>query len=194
MKLTKSTLIEGEVFKEGTEIRIIEGKQVGTSYHFTNFKSLIPILKSDSLIAPRNTEMEIDGRMYPYISLTRDYNLSNGPNDSMPWGDFRLSIDGDSLSNSYKIVPYLDNKFLTYDDRKNNRSESENAILTDRVSNLSKYVYQVDILEDAFFMLDANFRSELIKDTDNPRKFTHKPTGIVFQAVREFKPYKYQIA
>ncbi|MDA3856211.1 MAG: hypothetical protein PF569_08190 [Candidatus Woesearchaeota archaeon] len=198
MKLTKDHFIEGRIIKKGTNISIInEAKQVGTSYHFTKLKTLKAILTSNSLLAPRNTEMEISGIMYPYISLTRDYNLSNGDSEFMPWGDIRISIDGDSVSDKYRVVPFVDMRFLTSNDRKQGRSESENAILTKELTNLSKYTLQIDMLEDAFFMLDVDYpelKNTLTRDTKNPRKFIQESTGLVFQVVKNFLPYKYQKA
>ncbi len=83
-----------------------EGKQVGTLYHFTNSESLSDILKSNTLEATygdygKTSHKAISGAS---ISFTRSPNRNNFPLavDS----DCVLVIDGNKLSNNYKIIPY----------------------------------------------------------------------------------------
>ena len=89
-------------------IAIAEGKQVGTIYHFTKQQSLIDMIESDFNLKS-NQE---------YISFTRNYNMidyESYQNDlSFDWKYFgnnrgiRIAIDGDKLSNKFKIEPFMD--------------------------------------------------------------------------------------
>jgi len=82
-----------------------EGKQVGILYHFTNILSVIRILKHDRL------EASGAGGKYQYVSFTRDkfFYKHETSGDNITSTDFRIVIDGDKLSNRFKITPYNDN-------------------------------------------------------------------------------------
>lgn len=74
-----------------------EAKQVGTLYHYTDIVSLLKILDSNKL-GDYNKKGELD------ISLTRDKNFHHRtyiiPTEAC------LVLDGNKLSNNYKITPY----------------------------------------------------------------------------------------
>lgn len=126
-----------------------EGKQVGILYHFTNFKNLKEILISNKMIS------------YPYISFTRNPNLLfyeksrgfNGGIENM-YLPIRIVIDGDKLSNNYKIEPYnhfnikeIGNENGQYDYNKYslpNYNENEERVKGD-ITNIRDYIIKVDI-------------------------------------------------
>ncbi|MDA3856624.1 MAG: hypothetical protein PF569_10300 [Candidatus Woesearchaeota archaeon] len=189
MKLTKDYIIEGKIIKAGSEINITEGKQVGISYHFTWFYRCLDILTSNSLIS--DNIAEINGKDQHYISLTRDYSLRTPmkTGEWEMWGDCRIVLDGDKLSNKYRVVPFYDKDWLGDKSKSYGISESENAILTKRIDPLSPYVLQVDILEKVFHKsITAMFSFKLDKVNDN--KYIHTPTGIIINLVDKFKPYR----
>ena len=71
-----------------------EAKQVGTLYHITNIEGMDIILNQDIL----------KGKTQFGVSFTRNKNLKSIIGQP-PRSIFKLIIDGDKLSNSYKIVP-----------------------------------------------------------------------------------------
>jgi len=90
-------------------IAISEGKQVGTLYHFTRIHNFLKMLEGGLVLRA----------YYNYISFTRNYNMldySKYKNDfstDLEIGDkrgIRIAIDGDKLSNKYKITPFLDSE------------------------------------------------------------------------------------
>ena len=121
-----------------------ERKQVGILYHFTNFSFLPKILESNSLKSN-----------YPYISFTRNKNYC-------PECQVRILIDGDKLSDKYKIEPYsfTEGKFK---DPPHNiphyKYEAEERIvfrpdlpdwshssLVSELKNIKKYIIRIDVL------------------------------------------------
>ena len=82
---------------------ITEGKQVGILYHYTSKDGLKGILDSNQLKA---TEEYYLGHDLYYISFTRNKNFhKKGANWNVKT-DYRITIDGDKLSNQYKIHPF----------------------------------------------------------------------------------------
>jgi hypothetical protein len=79
---------------------LAEGKQVGTLYHFTSYTSLIKIIKSDFVLTTTQTDIQ------PYVSFTRNKKFQSDTISTQA----RLTIDGDQLSNKYKITPHADTK------------------------------------------------------------------------------------
>jgi hypothetical protein len=117
-----------------------EGKQVGTLYHFTNSESLSDILKNNTLEATygdygKTNHKAISGAS---ISFTRSPNRNNFPLavDS----DCVLVIDGNKLSNNYKIIPYSEQE-AEFD-------EMEERIYNKNIINLNKYLLKVVMFED----------------------------------------------
>ena len=104
---------------------ITEGKQVGTLYHFTDDIGLEGILKSNQLLASTTNDN--------HVSLTRD---KNGWYVGTKNNIARISLDGNSISNNYKISPYA----WDQSDRGAGETESEEAVLTDKIDNVKKYI------------------------------------------------------
>ena len=78
-----------------------EAKQVGTLYHFTGTGPLISILENNILKASDSWATNDDLR--PFNAFTRN---KNGWDVGGFPTDVRISIDGDKLSNKYKIQPF----------------------------------------------------------------------------------------
>ena len=78
-----------------------EGKQVGPLYHFTRTGELINILKSNILKVSDQWATNDDLR--PFNSFTRN---KNGWDVGGFPTDVRITIDGNKLSNKYKIKPF----------------------------------------------------------------------------------------
>ena len=107
-------------------IDIHEGKQVGTLYHFTNFEGLNGILSSNLLKVGDDANFETGGNI-GNVSLTRDKNLW--------YFSFRLELDGDKMSDKYKITPYQWN---------GGDQEAEEYIERD-ISDISSYLLSITV-------------------------------------------------
>ena len=80
-----------------------EAKQVGVIYHYTDKKGLDGILKSNSI---KSNDEHYLGNVINYISFTRNKNFHK---KGMSFGvklEYRIAIDGNKLSNRYKIKPF----------------------------------------------------------------------------------------
>ena len=120
-----------------------EAKQTGILYHFTLLKHLFPIIQ-DNILKTSLTTDHI-GKKYKTIkhnpkcvSFTRTLNKEQFyiSSDS----DCVLVLDGDKLSNNYKISPYHDSSQLYFGDEE--YDEMEERICKD-IINLNKYLIKV---------------------------------------------------
>jgi hypothetical protein len=113
-----------------------EGKQVGILYHYTENWLLQQIIESNTLLAP--------------VSFTR--RQSNWVRDFTN-GESIIVIDGDKLSNNYKIRPYQDiSPFLdNYDDEfpsfKGGKNEEYEERVDKNITNLNKYIIKIILLK-----------------------------------------------
>lgn len=132
---------------------INEGKQVGDLYHFTSIVNLKEILKSKILIPSKERK---------YISFTRNKNLATLDNEKR---DVKITIDGDKLSNKYKIIPYAQTSPETkFDDylfkrnpnifKKSDKSfEAEVIIPVEKYNDkifILPYIKQIDVINYNF--------------------------------------------
>jgi hypothetical protein len=114
---------------------ITEGKQVGILYHYTENWLLKQIIKTNTLLAP--------------VSFTR--RQSDWVRD-FTGGESIIVVDGDKLSNNYKIRPYQDiNPFLSdIDDESPSFEGGKNEEYEERVdkniTNLNKYIIKIILL------------------------------------------------
>lgn len=82
---------------------IQEGKQVGTLYHYTSYKRMLDIVKSDFIFLPL-PHHDAKVPFQHYLSLTRNKNFISS---SVPM-EVRITLDGNKLAERYKIEPYAD--------------------------------------------------------------------------------------
>lgn len=135
---------------------MVESKQVGILYHTTSNKQLFKIIQENKLNAfsndfnnhldyrnklGRDLKVTFAGPILtnkekypPYISFTRNKNYKRASTDSV------LVIDGDKLSERYKIRPYSH-----FGGRKND--EMEERIYRD-VVDLDKYIIKVILFNE----------------------------------------------
>lgn len=132
-----------------------EAKQVGTLYHFTDMYSLIDILKTNTLKASNKFEKQKP----PTVSLTRDKLGDIGGVGGTGTKNVRISIDGDKLSNRYKITPY--NYYSNYPDHKESSDEMEEIVQGD-IKNITDYIIEVRISPNNSFSGNPDFIKNLI--------------------------------
>lgn len=80
-----------------------EAKQVGLLYHYTSADGLKGILDSNRINASEEYYM---GRELYYVSFTRNKNFHSRTSKFGVKTDYRITLDGDKLSNKYKISPF----------------------------------------------------------------------------------------
>ena len=119
---------------------INEGKQVGKLYHFTKKSLLEKILSSNEMKGSFMYEDENGKDLYG-VSTTRNKNLFYDKNP------IRITLDGDKLSNTYKIMPrdYW-NRQYNIPGEPQTIDEDEEVILTPKgyVDNIKNYILSID--------------------------------------------------
>ena len=122
---------------------IAEGKQVGPIYHFTDYRNAIDVIK-DGYVLKTLTKRMYGDNSQAFISFTRNKNLDS-PTISR---EVRFAIDGDGLSNRYKIQPFADTA-AGYGRNRSLTDESEERVDANPIGgelNFSKYLKSVDVL------------------------------------------------
>lgn len=122
---------------------MLEGKQVGTLYHFTNADKFIHILQDNVLKSSRKQPDNGYGG-YGYISFTRDKNFNKVPRGSISGTAIVFIVDGDKLSDRYKVEPF---NYYNYANKNDNpeRVEAEERVI-------GKGIYAVDGIEIPNFL------------------------------------------
>jgi hypothetical protein len=125
-----------QIIKEEILKVLNEGKQVGTLYHFTSLDGSKGILETNTIVSDE----------YDFISLTRDKNYYKIA-DQIEGGLIRLTIDGDKLSNNYKIYPYDEGeRKKTY---RGSYFESEERV-KGNIKNAKNYIVKIDVILDFY--------------------------------------------
>jgi hypothetical protein len=175
-------------------IDLLEAKQVGTLYHWTNLESLIDILKSNKLKANITDDYyDVDFRAQnnpsfkakPHVSFTRIKDKKAYGNDHIWAFPCALEIDGNKLSNNYKIVSYsmMSNPKIKAgqyinpedDDTETYQAEFEERVYSD-ITNLNRYI--VGIVIDKYMLKSALELGDISEDMFNSLKEYLKKNNI----------------
>ena len=116
---------------------IAEGKQVGLIYHFTTYQKALYIIEDGYTLRTASNRLYGGNPDPDFFSFTRNKNLKS----STISGEVRFTIDGDGLSNKYKIQPFADTGA--------DADESEERIDAVPIRgelNFSKYLKSIDVL------------------------------------------------
>jgi hypothetical protein len=144
-----------------------EAKQVGILYHFTPFKGILGILKTNILKVGDDSNFETGGNT-GNISLTRDKNLN--------YFNYRITLDGNKLSNNYKITPY------SYGIEAGEAEESVNR----DIKNITNYIIDIHyILYEIDTILNLTNLNKIIKLYPNI-KFIYKSKEVNYEFVKNF--------
>lgn len=133
-----------DILKEAIE----EAKQVGPIYHFTSYKSLMRIIKDGyklkDYISANLPQVKASEKLYPsYVSFTRKKDLYS----ETIYRQCRITVDGDKLSNYYKITPYAD---VARGFGRSSTDEAEERILVKPEGgyvDISKVIKAIDIMK-----------------------------------------------
>jgi len=101
------------VLPDNAALTLDEGKQVGVLYHYTSADGLKGILSSNRINA--SEEYYLGNDLY-YISFTRNKNFYNKGSKFGVKTEYRITLDGDELSNRYKITPFAYKPGWNYED------------------------------------------------------------------------------
>lgn len=165
---------------------IREAKQVGTLYHFTSYRLLVRIINSGFVLTSNHKDIQ------PYVSFTRDKLMYS---DSIST-QVRLTIDGNGVSNRYKIMPHADVKAGYGRGSVDEMEERISLIKYPRGVDVSRYLTIVDIKK-----INENFNfddPETFQDTEDfvePPSFEDyneairliKRKNIPYKIVKEYK-------
>jgi len=154
-----------QIIKEEIRKVLSEGKQVGTLYHFTSIKNLHSILK-DGYLKP-NYENQISTTRNKNVDLTpffMDYNKKTNV--------ARLKLNGDKISQRYKIKPYLYDEDEEPEDRSpayTIKYEFEEQIITNGKNlPIFQYLEQVDLFIKDSDSDDISEIESLLKEKNIP--------------------------
>jgi len=102
-RIEQEAYLDGNMtFRNWTD-SLQEGKQVGPLYHYTSADGLKGIIQSNRINA--SEENYLGNELY-YVSFTRNKNFHNKGQNFNVKTDYRITLDGDKLSNRYKIKPF----------------------------------------------------------------------------------------
>lgn len=152
---------------------IFEAKQVGKLYHFTPFKGILGILQTNTLKVGDDSNFQSGGNV-GNISFTRDKNLE--------YFRYRITLDGNRLSNNYKIKQYAWHE--------TGRGEAEEYIDRD-VKNIKDYILDIHFLTKTYQgrgeanKTDLINLDKIIKIYPNIR-FLHKKKEVDYEFVKNF--------
>lgn len=126
-----------------------EGKQVGTLYHVCTLEAYLKyILPTDSLSASGKYNNWLYGSN-DYISFTRDkYFVVESDSIEKASVLIQLVIDGDRLSNNYKVRPYNDYHYdydgNAIDDGDLIKYREKEEVVKGPIKNISKYIKAIN--------------------------------------------------
>jgi len=114
---------------------INENKQIGIIYHFTSIHSAINIIKSNKLV-PSVFEKT--------LSFTRNSNFNKYTREGIDIIEVKFTIDGNKLSNKYKIKPF--NFFSDAYNLAPEFDEDEERALIKEITNFRSYIKNVIVI------------------------------------------------
>ena len=132
---------------------INEGKQIGDIYHYTTFNNGFKILQSNQFRSYESADSTRSKPIYG-VSFTRDKRFHNKHNIGFDVSSFgqrpqvRFTVDGDKLSNKYKIQPYAQIGGAGRFEKQHEEFEAEERVVANKSFTIPilTYIKSVDIL------------------------------------------------
>lgn len=130
-----------------------EAKQVGTIYHYTTFANGLKILNTNQLKA-YHAAGSTNTNPVLAVSFTRDKRFHNNHNVGFDVSSFgqkpqvRFTIDGDKLSDKYKIQPYAQIGGSGRLEKGREEFEAEERVILDKPFSITllPYLKSIDML------------------------------------------------
>ena len=125
-----------------TNFQIFEGKQVGVLYHFTSIYYLLKILDVRNPYLKRGW-----GRIY--LSCTRNYDMKSREL-KLEKQCCRITLDGNKLSQKYKIEPALDPLYPDREEREERIKMLDIMYMTEKelLNTHFSFIFKVKYVED----------------------------------------------
>lgn len=182
-----------------------EGKQVGTIYHICTLDDFLKyVVPKDQLSASGEFQNYLYGGNN-YISFTRDKNYVVGHLYDKPHAFIRLVVDGDKLSNNYKIGPYNDAHWyrteedpytgeapvMSDDDEEVIKWREQEESVKGPINNVSKYLKSVQIDVNALDQSLLRKLKSLLRNSNLSRynivycDFRRKKSATLRNAIRQ---------
>jgi hypothetical protein len=164
-------------------IDLLEAKQVGILYHFTTAENLLAILSSNKLAAMN----------YSDISFTRNKNYLNEPGSyGKKLSLVRLSIDGDKLSQNYKISPFHNSeKFNKKSDEYEERISRKN-LKNGKIDNIKDYITEITIDKNGIMAsIEYDYTIKLLQNNKYDKNTS--PEKVKQLASLEYKKFYVQV-
>jgi hypothetical protein len=144
---------KGDIWKDLKEEQLDESKQVGTIYHYTTFENGLKILQSNELKGGAAEDSTNTNPVFA-ISFTRDKRFHNNHNVGFDVSSFgqrpqvRFTVDGNKLSNRYKIQPYAQIGGSGRFEKQREEFEAEERVVSNKPFSIPilSYIESVDIL------------------------------------------------
>jgi hypothetical protein len=132
---------------------INEAKQIGLLYHWTSFAGVYMILEQNYLKGANRTirnDVKTINRADEYgVSFTRDKTFYKDNSKFYPM-EVCIVIDGDKLSNNYKLFPY--NDFYEGEDKPNYKGAKESDEMETRtnrsIEKIINYIIRVELYDN----------------------------------------------
>lgn len=141
-------------------IELFEAKNIGDLYHLVTLNSMKFIIENNKLKFHMHYEPD---EKYEYISLTRNKYMNN-INFVKGFKLFRLIIDGNKLSERYKIKPF---SYSTEEE-----PEYEERVITSEIKDIFKYVKGVVIIINKELQArQKTFKSKGIENLEELKKY-----------------------
>jgi hypothetical protein len=130
-----------------------EAKQVGTIYHYTTFEAGLKILESNQLKSAETADSTKSNPIYG-VSFTRNKRFHNNHNIGFDVSSFgqmpqiRFTVDGDKLSNKYKMQPYAQIGGSGRFEKQHEEFEAEERAISNKPFTIPvlTYLKSIDIL------------------------------------------------
>jgi len=132
-----------------------EAKQVGPLYHFTNISFLNDILKTGLKFKPDNSGLPQYKNTFN-VAVTRDKS-GEGVMEFLSFGkefNIRIKLDGDKISEHYKVEPINVENIWNYDIEDYKNSE-------ERISTKFPYFFEERIISKKSGYLSPNYISQI---------------------------------
>jgi hypothetical protein len=152
-KLEQEANLKGTMtFRNWTD-SLNESKQVGVIYHYTTFENGLKILQSNQLKGGAAEDSTNANPVFA-ISFTRDKRFHNNHNVGFDVSSFgqrpqvRFTVDGNKLSNRYKIQPYAQIGGSGRFEKQREEFEAEERVVSNKPFSIPilSYIESVDIL------------------------------------------------
>lgn len=202
-QIEKEAYTDGNLtFRKWTET-ITEGKQVGLLYHYTSKDGLDGILKTNKL---KSSGEYYKGKELYYVSFTRNKNFHEKGRTFNVKTDYRITIDGDKLSNKYKIKPFAYLPGWNYEDNwEYDWLEDEpESVVRDFFNQTGEYDEQeerisfknenegIDNIKDYIISVDKISNPQSLNEITSQEMRYWAFHGDIFSQLRKFGEEKYQ--